>query len=182
MLRRLSPYLIVILAVLLDTAVLPVFYYGTLTVPLTLAVVLCVGLTLGKLRGALLGMVGGLLIDISCGTLGMMTFFFMACGFLIALLLEESNPSAPQPTGLWFHARHALVIAVLYLLGEAVFCFYRYFVTAHFEWYYLRSILQRDLVFTIASLMLYSPLARLFLGKRKEARATFGKTREVKHF
>ena len=176
------PYLTVILAVLLDTAVIPVFYYGALTVPLTLAVVLCVGLTRGKLRGTLLGMIGGLLIDISCGTLGMMTFFFLTSGFLIALLLDESNPSTPRPTGIRFHLRHALVILALYLLGEAVFCFYRYYVTAAFEWYYIDSILQRGALFTALTMILYPILTRLYIGKKQEPRATFGKTREVKHF
>lgn len=182
MLRSLIPYLSVIVAVLLDTAIIPVFYYGTLTVPLTLSVVLCVGLTRGKLRGMLLGMIGGLLIDITTGTLGMMTFFFLIAGFLIALLLDESNPAAPRPSGIRFHLRHALVIGALYLLGEAVFCFYRYFVTAAFEWYYLRAIAQRTALFTAATLFLYPILSRLFLGKRKKPSVTFGKTREVKHF
>ena len=56
MLRRLSPYLMVLLAVIVDTAILPVFYYGTYTVSLTLAVVLCASLVLGRLKGMLLGM------------------------------------------------------------------------------------------------------------------------------
>ena len=78
----------VLLAVIVDTAILPVFYYGTYTVSLTLAVVLCASLVLGRLKGMLLGMIGGLLIDITAGTLGMMTFFDLAVGFLIGFYVE----------------------------------------------------------------------------------------------
>ena len=121
MLRRLSPYLMVLLAVIVDTAILPVFYYGTYTVSLTLAVVLCASLVLGRLKGMLLGMIGGLLIDITAGTLGMMTFFDLAVGFLIGFVLNESGPTARRPFGAWFHLRHAAAFFACQLAGELVF-------------------------------------------------------------
>ena len=50
MLRRLTPFLTTLLAMLLDTAVIPVFYHGGFTVPLTLVVVTCIGLLKGRLQ------------------------------------------------------------------------------------------------------------------------------------
>ena len=182
MLRSLTPFLIVILAVLLDTAVIPVLYYGPLTIPLTLAVVMCAGLTLGKSRGTLLGMFGGLLVDITGGTLGVMTIFFLVCGFLVELFLDESKASSSLPSGIRFHIRHAITFFLMYLLGEIVFCIYNYFQTAAFEWFYLRSIFQRSGIFTAAAVLLYFPLNRIFAGKKHRTRAIFGNIREVKHF
>ena len=75
---------------------IPVLYHGTYTIPLTLVVALCIGLLLGRLRGLLYGMIGGLLIDISAGTLGTMTFFFMAVGFLVGLIVDESKDRRPE--------------------------------------------------------------------------------------
>ena len=46
MLRRLSPLIATLLAMLLDTAVIPILYHGTYTFPLTLVIVLCIGLLL----------------------------------------------------------------------------------------------------------------------------------------
>lgn len=182
MLRRLTPFLTIIAAVLIDTAILPVFYHGVFTVPLTLAVTLCIGLTLGKLRGGLFGMIGGLMIDITAGTLGMMTFFFLIAGFLIALILDERVASTRTVTGIWVHVRRAAVILALYLLGETVFCIYRYFETAFFEWVYVQNILVRCAIFTSGTTLLCPALARMYLGKRKNRSTYYGKTREVKHF
>lgn len=182
MFRRLTPILTILAAVLIDTAIMPVFYHGTYTIPLTLAITLCIGLTLGKLRGGLFGMIGGLLIDITAGTLGTMTFFFLAAGFLIALILDERSASVRTLTGIWLHLRRAAVIAALYLLGETVFCVYRYFQTAFFEWMYVQNILCRGALFTLIATLLCPALARLYLGKRKTGSTYYGKTREVKHF
>ena len=182
MLRRLTPLLTIIAAVLFDTAVLPVFYHGVFTVPLTLAVTLCIGLTLGKLRGGMFGMFGGLMIDITAGTLGMMTFFFLVAGFLVALILDERVASTRTVTGIWVHLRRAAVILALYALGETVFCVYRYFETATFEWIYVQNILVRTAIFTAGATLLCPALRRLYIGKRKNRSTYYGKTREVKHF
>lgn len=178
MLRRLTPFLATFIAVMLDTAILPVFYHGVYTVPLTIVVVMCVGLIEGRLMGLLLGMIGGLLIDISAGILGTMTFFFMAAGFLIGLIVDEAND---RPiTGLRFHLRRAVVAFALYMLGEIVLCIYRYFVSASFEWYYLRPMFIRGGMIALLTVLLCPLLARLFRGKKTNRYAR--KRREVKHF
>lgn len=180
MLRKLTPFLATFLAVLLDTAVIPVLYHGTYTIPLTLVVALCIGLLLGRLRGLLYGMIGGLLIDISAGTLGTMTFFFMAVGFLVELIVDESKDRRPE--GFRFHLRRGIVAFVLYMLGEIAFGVYRYFVTAAFSWASVRFMLLRGLLFAALALALCPLFARIFLGKRAIRTGRSGKKREVKHF
>lgn len=167
---------------LLDTAVIPVFYHGVYTVPLTLVVAMCIGLLKGRLYGLLYGMIGGLLVDITAGTLGTMTFFFMIAGFLIGLIVDE-NADRPV-TGVRFHLRRGLVSFVLSLLGEAVFAFYQYFVTANFEWFTVRNMLLRT-VLVAAMVMIFCPLLdRLYLGRkgRSSSRTYAGSKREVKYF
>ena len=87
MLRRLAPMLMILVCVTLDTTVIPVAYGGVYTVPLTVVAVFLIGMLMGRMSGLLYGTIGGLLIDITTGTLGMMTFFFMAVGFMIGLIL-----------------------------------------------------------------------------------------------
>ena len=182
MLRRLTPFLTTLLAMLLDTAVIPVFYHGVFTVPLTLVVVTCIGLLKGRLQGLLFGMIGGLLIDVTAGTLGMMTFFFMAVGFLTALIVDENND---RPiTGVRFHLRRAAVAFARCMLGEIVFAVYQYFVTAAFEWHQLRSMALRCAIAAALTVLLCPLLDRLFNGRRSaaHARRSAGSKREVKYF
>ena len=42
---------------------------------------------MGRMSGLLFGTLGGLLMDITTGTLGTMTFFFMFVGFMIGLIV-----------------------------------------------------------------------------------------------
>lgn len=167
---------------LLDTAIIPVFYHGTYTVPLTLIVALCIGLVKGRLRGLLFGMIGGLLVDISAGSLGVMTFFFMIAGFLIGLIVDETND---RPiTGVRFHLRRGGVSFILCMLGEAVIAVYHYFVTAAFGWHVVQNMLLRSAIASALVMLLCPLLGRLYLGKtsRNSARSTAGAKREVKHF
>lgn len=182
MLRRLTPFFATLIAMLLDTAVIPVFYHGVYTVPLTLAVAMSIGLIEGRLYGLLFGMIGGLLIDITAGTLGAMTFFFMIAGFLVGLLVDESADR--QITGILFHLRRFGVSFVLTLLGEAIIAFYQYFVTASFEWFIVQNMLVRSGL-TAALVVIFCPLLnRIFHRRRKRAahRSGRGSKREVKHF
>ena len=87
MLRRIAPALLILATFILDTTLMPIVYGGVYTVPLTLVAVFLIGMLLGRMSGLLYGTIGGLLIDITSGTLGMMAFFFMAVGFLIGLIL-----------------------------------------------------------------------------------------------
>lgn len=180
MLRRLMPFITTLVAMLLDTAVIPILYHGVYTIPLTLVVVLCNGLLLGRLRGLLYGMIGGVLIDVTTGTLGFMTFFFMAAGFLVALIVDESNDR--RMVGVRFHLRRAGVSFALYMLGEIVFCVYRYFVTASFEWRFVFHMAARSLIVSALVVLLCPLLGRLFLGRKRVQRNHSRRNREVKHF
>ena len=180
MLRRLTPFFITLAAVLFDTAILPVLYHGTYAVPVTVVVALCIGLLLGRMRGMLFGMVGGLLIDISSGTLGAMTFFFLLAGFLVGLLVDESNDR--RFVGFRFHLRRGMAAFALFLIGEVVFCVYAYFQTASFEWVFVLRMLARSLIVSVLTMLLCPALSRVFFGTTRAHASYTGKKREVKHF
>lgn len=167
---------------LLDTAVIPVFYHGVYTVPLTLITVMCIGLLQGRLRGLLWGMIGGLLVDITAGTLGYMTSFFMITGFLIAFLVDESTDR--PVTGVKFHLRRAAVSFMLSLIGEVVIAFYHYFITAVFEWSSVQYILVRSAIVAFGVVILCPLFDRIQNGRRNrvDSRVYAGSKREVKHF
>lgn len=179
MLRRIWPVLLTLTAMLLDTSVIPVFYHGAFTVPLTFPVVMCIALCRGNLMGLLYGMIGGLLIDITTGTLGIMTFFFMVTGFFMGLIIDRTLDESGPRLRRWL--RRGLVSFLLFLLGEIVFVVYRFFVTNTFEWLYLRDGLIRSLIAALLTLLLYRPLKRLLLGPAAAVRSE-PDPQEVKHF
>ena len=53
-------------------------------------------LRLARMRGMLYGMIAGLLMDISAGTLGMKPFPFIIIGFLIGFLLDQQPEIVPH--------------------------------------------------------------------------------------
>jgi len=183
LLRKLSPALTIIVCVILDTAVIPLFYSGSYLVPITMPFVFLIGMLTGRTNGVLYGMIGGLLIDISAGTLGMMTFFMMAVGFLVGLILHPSTErlvfSYRQLRKTRFN--RAVWVFALYMTGEIVLFVIQYFHTAVIEPVYLLNILIRSLI-CLALTVILKPLAHLmFVGKHRAA--TAGKrTREVKSF
>ena len=91
MFKRIAPILSVLIALILDTAVIPQLYGGIFAIALSLPVVIGIGILLGRARGMLYGLISGMLIDISAGTLGMKTFAYIAIGFLIGFLLDQQE-------------------------------------------------------------------------------------------
>ena len=168
------PLITVLIAVLLDTALIPVFYHGTYVVPITFVVVMCISLVRGRLFGLLYGMIGGLIIDISTGTLGIMTFFLMSTGFLIGVIIVE-GPSARPAWQLWL--RRAVISLAMYMIGEIVFLVYRYFVTNSIEWIYVFHALVRGLIVGLLTMLFFVPLSRIYGGITAAPSA-----REVKRF
>ena len=114
MIRKSLPYWLILIAVLLDTSIVPVFYAGILTIPLTLVVTFCVSLTLGKVRG--------LLIDITAGTLGTMTFYFLITGFLVDLILDTGNPNVRRVLNVRMRVFRGIVVFALYEPDRFVRC------------------------------------------------------------
>ena len=181
MLRRLSPFLLILVCFILDTTILPIVYGGVYTVPLTVVAVFLIGMLMGRMRGLLYGTIGGLLIDITSGTLGMMTFFFMAVGFMIGLILY--NPGENLRSGRRVARRRRLQRGVwvfaLYALGEAVLFVIQYFNTAEIRPVYFLNIAARSLICTALVLLLRPAAYALLLGNRSRVPT---RHREVKSF
>lgn len=181
MLRPLLPALFTLLSVILDTTVLPIAFGGVFAVPLTLVTVMLIGMLMGRVFGLLYGTIGGLLIDITTGTLGMMMAYFMAAGFLIGLIVY-------QPEGQYISAarrratrrgwvRPAAWTFVLCAAGEVALLVYQYFHTAVFKPEYLLYILARAAICTAVSLLLRPLFSAALVSRRPTSRA-----REVKNF
>ena len=183
MLRKLYPALTIIVCVILDTAVIPLFYNGPYLIPITMPFVFLIGMLTGKTNGVLYGMIGGLLIDISAGTLGMMTFYMMAVGFMIGLILHTTNerPILSYRQLRKTRLNRAMWVFALYMTGEIVLFVIQYFHTAVIEPVYLLNILIRSIVCLVLTVA-FRPLAHLmFVGKHR-ATATGKRTREVKSY
>ena len=182
MLRRLLPTLLALVFFLIDTTILPMLYGGVYAVPLSAVLIFCIGMTLGRMRGLLYGTLTGLLIDITSGTLGMMTFFYMFIGFMIGLIVYEpaervvSSRRKRQRRLMW----QATWVFALYAIGEIALFIIQYFNTATFEWVYLLNILIRAVICT-ALTMVMKPLLAWFLVPKGADRAV-PRTREVKSF
>ena len=182
MLRRLAPALLILATVILDTTVLPIVYSGVYAIPLTVVAVFLIGMLMGRMRGLLYGTIGGLLIDITSGTLGVMTFFFMAVGFLIGLILY--NPGEHLRTGRKLarrrHLERATWVFALYAVGETALFMIQYFNTADLRIIYFVNIALRALICT-GLVMLLRPVAYALLIGNNQGRVPT-RNREVKSF
>ncbi len=184
MLKRIAPLLTVLLSVLLDTAVIPVFYCGRFALPLSLIVVILIGVQLGRTYGLLYGTIAGLLLDVTAGTLGMKLFPYIAIGFLIGFLLDqqpEIDRSMDRIERLNILAIRMIWIAVLVAVYEVVMLLLQYFSTAVFTWVYVGNLAIRVALITVLTQLLHPVFHRLYAGKA--SRGGGGRsTREVKHF
>ncbi len=184
MLKRIAPIVSVLIALILDTAVIPQLYSGIFLIPLSLPVVIGIGILLGRVRGMLYGLISGLLIDISAGTLGMKTFAYVAIGFLIGFLLDHQDVFTKI---LSRHDRthqmivRAVWIFVLCALYEVAMLLVQYFSNAVFEWTYMAWLLVRSAIATAVYFMLHPLFRRAFVGKYTIS-AAGRKTREVKNY
>lgn len=183
MLRRLMPYLVIVLLVLIDISVVPVFTASVYVIPGTLLFVMCLGMLLGRTHGMLGGLLGGLLIDILAGyPLGYMTFSYIACGYVTGLLGYDTDEMRAQdgysrPRAL---LRRFLAAFLMLALFEAVTLIYQYFNTALFDGAYVRRALVRATLGAILASALYYPLTPALVGV-KRPRVRIGPKREVKN-
>ena len=181
MLRRLAPLLMILGCVTLDTTVIPVVYGGVYTVPLTVVAVFLIGMLMGRMSGLLYGTIGGLLIDITTGTLGMMTFFFMAVGFMIGLILYnpgERRRAARHHAGRR-RVQQAVWVFVLYTLGELALFVIQYFNTAELRLAYFVNIGVRALICTALTVLLRPVAYAILVGNKRRVPT---RHREVKSF
>lgn len=184
MLKRILPPLAIVLSVILDTAVFPVFLYGRYLLPLSLILVILIGIQLGRMNGMLYGMIAGLLLDISAGTLGLKLAPYILIGFLIGFLLDtqpEISRSTEKKDRLQLLAVRAIWICVLVVIHEIVLLVYQYFSTAIFEWKYVLDLIIRVALTVALCMLFYRPFHYIFIGRADQVR-TSRTTREVKHF
>ena len=183
MFRRLVPLFAVLLTFLFDTAVLPVFYSGSFVVPLTLVVVILTGIQLGRMQGMLYGMIAGLLLDVSAGTLGLKLFPYTLIGFLIGFFLDQQqiDRSTPRNDRIQYMLVRVIWIAALLGLHEIVLLVYRYFYTAVFSWRYLLDAALRVALAT-ALCMAGFPLYHALCFGRARKRDAGRDSREVKSY
>ena len=85
--RRILSGLILLIAVLLDLTILPLFIHSQYLPNFTLLTVISLGLHLGKTRGTLYGLTAGLLVDVSVSAvMGLntltLTLIGYGCGYL----------------------------------------------------------------------------------------------------
>ena len=181
MLRRTAPLLMVLAAFILDTTVLPVVYGGVYTVPLTVVMVFLIGMLMGRMSGLLYGTIGGLLIDITSGTLGMMTFFFMAMGFMIGLILYNpgENLRSGRRQSRRRHIERAGWVFALYAMGEAALFVIQYFNTAEIRFIYIVNIIVRALICAGLTTLLRPAAYAILIGNRDRVPT---RDREVKSF
>ena len=183
MLRRLMPYFAILLLVLIDISVGPVFLASAYVIPATFLFVMSIGMLLGRTHGMLGGLLGGLLVDILAGyPLGYMTFSYIACGYLTGLIGYDTDEMRAQdnysrPRSL---ARRFLAVAMMLALFEAVTMVYQYFNTALFDGAYIRRALVRVAIGAVLTNALYYPLTPALVGG-KRARVHIGPKREVKN-
>ena len=172
----------ILATVILDTTVLPVIYSGVYAIPLTVVAVFLIGMLMGRMRGLLYGTISGLLIDITTGTLGLMTFFFMAVGFMIGLILY--NPGEHLRSGRRVARRkrlqRGLWVFVLYTLGEITLFVIQYFNTAELRLIYFGNIAVRALICTALTILLRPLAYSILLGGNRGRVPT--RNREVKSF
>lgn len=81
--RRFLPPILILVSALLDLAVLPVLIQSPYLPMMTLITTVELGLLLGRTRGSLFGMIGGLLIDLMTGyPMGLRTVMHIASGYV----------------------------------------------------------------------------------------------------
>ena len=84
--RRFLPLVLVLAALLIDISVLPMLAVHWAVPGLTLSTVCVLGLLLGRTRGLLYGMVGGVLLDVLVGyPVGLKAILYILSGYLCGI-------------------------------------------------------------------------------------------------
>ena len=179
---RFMPAALVIMALLIDTSVVPFVLANPFIVSLTLVTVLELAIYLGRMHGMLYGTLGGLLLDILVGyPLGFNTFRFIILGFLAGTVAYEPVEERTRKAASRLYLRRALTLFAAVLASEIVVYAYQYFNTALLNGVYFRNIGIRTALSTALGMLLGPIDARLILGKPKPYQRTSAK-REVKSF
>ncbi len=180
--RRTMPALLTLLALMLDTAVIPFLIGGPYVVSLTFIVVLNIAMYMDRMHGMLYGVIAGLLLDILVGyQLGFHTVIFVSLGFLAGVIAYEPEKVRLRRSSARVYLRRGLTVAGMTLLREIVIFGYQYFNVALISGVYFVNILIRTLLTTALSLPLGVLQARIILGGGTRYRRAHPK-REVRSF
>ena len=183
MLRRILPYLLIVMLALIDTSVVPVFTASVYVLPMTLIFVICVSMVLGRLHGVLGALLGGLLIDILTGyPVGYMMIAYPACCFVTGLFCYDTDEMRADEkySRAKAFARRAVCVFIVMMLYEIVIIVYQYFNTALMRGVYVTDALVRSLLMTAFASAVYYGAAWLLLSK-DDARVRIGSKREVRN-
>ena len=181
--KRLVPALALFVAVMLDTTLVPMFFPAVWVVPLSLALVLCIGASQGRYVGLVAGLASGLLIDVLVGyPLGLRLFEYMGAGFLCGLIVPLP-PATLKKRGFDLRLlllRLALFTLAYQLLTETAVGVYQYFNTARYAWTLVGNALVRVALTTALSLALLVPLRRI--ARDGEEETPVRQRKEARHF
>lgn len=183
MFRRVLPYLLIVLLVLIDVSVVPVFTASVYVLPLALIFVICVSMILGRLHGVLGALLGGLLVDILTGyPVGYMMIAYPAICLITGMFGFDTDEMRAQDDYSRVKAffRRALVVFIVMVLFETVIIVYQYFHTALLQGWYFTDAIMRTVLLTVLVSGFYYPVSVLLLG-REDARVRIGNKREVRN-
>lgn len=150
MFRRLLPLLLLIVSVMVDISVVPMLpgLAWQRYIPLfSLMTVVVLGLLLGRTRGSLYGLIGGLLVDILVGSpLGLMAAVFIVSGYLSGFAGRRYQRFVLTPV---------LMPLLCFALYELTMTGYRYLASGMMEVAILWDGLIRVPVATVCAQLMY---------------------------
>ena len=153
-----------IAAVVVDTSIVPALVSYALYVRLTVIFTLLIGADMGWVAGLAYGFIGGMLIDITCGTLGHMTLLCMAIGFANGLILYANEDRATRANTMRDVRRRTLgcfvCTAVLVFAGEITFAVIRYAYTENIVPLSLLYAALRAVIAGVVVTVLRKPMAK----------------------
>ena len=154
--------LAVLAALLLDTAVIPVFYTGPYRVQLLLVLTFAYGMEGGFVTGLLAGLVAGILADISAGGAGDLLFAAMGTGLAAgAVARYRTDVYSRRARSRMYRLLRAFSIA---LLAEGGILFYRYYQVGTFDAATLWPMAARAALLTALAYAVSPPVRRILYG------------------
>lgn len=189
MLKRFTPAIALVFSVLLDTAILPVFYNGRYTILFSLITVIAIAILRGRMLGLFYGLLAGVLLDLPAGTPGLKIIAFTAIGFIIGFLLDrQPDIYARDPEGNfkmssrqrreWMVGR-MIWIGILLLIHESVLLVMQYFGNAIMQWSYIRDLLIRAVATDIIITILFPFYHFIFIGRGNSNLVASSDTKEM---
>ncbi len=148
--RKIVLFLIISICFVLQTTLFQVLSFANIAPNLMIIAVSSFGFMKGKKEGLWVGFFSGLLIDIFCGTyVGIYALIYMYIGYLNGLFQKRFYPDDIKLP--------MLLIGGSDLLGNFIIYFLMFLLRGRFQfWYYLKSIIIPEFVYTmVISILLY---------------------------